>query len=126
MKKLIFILIAMLGLNNGCVSAQNNNYADVDVVGFAKLLQSDNVQLLDVRTPEEFAEGHIKGAMNIDIYNKDFIDVAEKTLDKTKPVAVYCRSGRRSADAAGLLSEKGYKVTNLEGGILAWDKAHGG
>lgn len=110
----------MLGIG-ACVNAQDkNSYGDVDVRGFAKLLANDNVQLLDVRTPDEYAEGHIAGAKNIDIYDDDFISQATESLDKSKPVAVYCRSGKRSAEAARRLAERGYKVTNLEGGIIAW------
>lgn len=112
----------MLGLNGGCINAQNNGYANMDVDNFSKLLEDDNVQLLDVRTPEEFAEGHIAGAKNINLFNKDFLSTAQKILDKSKPVAVYCRSGKRSAEAARLLSDKGYNVTNLNGGIMAWMK----
>ena len=104
-----------------CVNAQDKkSYDNVDVRGFAKLLTNNNVQLLDVRTPDEYAEGHIAGASNIDIYDDDFISQATDSLDKSRPVAVYCRSGKRSAEAARRLAEKGYKVTNLEGGILAW------
>lgn len=119
MKKLLFIILTLLGLN-GCMNAQNNNYTDMDVERFSKYLSNNNVQLVDVRTPEEFAEGHIAGSRNINVFYKDFIDEAEKTLDKSKPVAVYCRSGKRSADAAQKLAENGFTVTNLEGGILAW------
>lgn len=110
----------MLGLG-ACVNAQDKKtYDDVDVRGFAKLLANDTVQLLDVRTPDEYAEGHIAGAMNIDIYDDDFISQATESLDQSRPVAVYCRSGKRSAQASRRLSEKGYRVANLEGGIIAW------
>lgn len=113
----------MFGLS-GCLKAQSNDmYTDTDVAGFANLLKDKNVQLLDVRTPEEYAEGHIRGAKNINVYDRNFIEVAVESLDKSRPVAVYCRSGRRSAEAAELLAKKGYKVTNLEGGYLAWEKA---
>ncbi|MDE6263510.1 MAG: rhodanese-like domain-containing protein [Paramuribaculum sp.] len=124
MRKIFLILIAMLGLG-ACVNAQDKkSYNDMDAGSFAKLLANDNVQLLDVRTPDEYAEGHIAGARNIDIYDDDFISQATESLDKSKPVAVYCRSGKRSAEAARRLAEKGYKVTNLEGGIIAWTKGN--
>lgn len=112
----------MLGINVGCVSAQNDKYTNLDTDEFATLLQdkADGVQLLDVRTPQEYAEGHLEGATNIDIFDPHFLTVAEKTLDKSKPVAVYCRSGRRSADTANLLAANGYTVYNLTGGILSW------
>lgn len=110
----------MLGLN-GCMNAQNNSqYTNMDVEQFANYIANDSVQLVDVRTPEEYAGGHIENSKNIDVYNPDFINVATKTLDKSRPVAVYCRSGKRSADAARKLTDKGYEVINLMGGIIAW------
>ncbi len=112
-------MLTVLGLN-ACANAQSENYSNMDVEKFANYLANDSVQLVDVRTPEEFAEGHIAGAKNINVFDNDFINQCEKTLDKTKPVAVYCRSGKRSAEAAQKLSEKGYDVTNLLGGIIAW------
>lgn len=109
----------MLGLYS-CGIEGKSPYTDMDVKDFADFISGEGVQLLDVRTPEEFAEGHLAGARNIDIFNNHFVDDATAVLDPARPVAVYCRSGKRSADAARLLSEKGYRVTNLNGGILAW------
>lgn len=106
----------MLGLN-GCMNAQDKSYTDMDVEAFSNYLKDGDVQLVDVRTPEEYAEGHIPGAININVFDNDFIDEALKYLDKSKPVAVYCKSGRRSADAATKLSKNGFKVTNLKGDI---------
>lgn len=119
MKKIFLILLSLLGLN-ACANAQSKTYTDLNVENFSKFLSNDSVQLLDVRTPEEFAEGHIEDATNLNVYDKNFIEEAMKSLDSSKPVAVYCRSGKRSADAAQKLSEKGFKVINLKGGILAW------
>ncbi|MDE6272129.1 MAG: rhodanese-like domain-containing protein [Muribaculaceae bacterium] len=96
------------------------SFINMNVDEFAEFIAMAGVQLLDVRTPEEFAEGHIQGAVNIDIYDPDFLRKAETALDKSRPVAVYCRSGRRSEEAAGMLFREGYNVVNLEGGILAW------
>lgn len=122
MKKWLIVLLVMFGLN-ACVNAQKNDFTDMDVKEFSNYLSSNkDVQLLDVRTPEEFAEGHLADAINIDVFNPDFLKISLATLDKTKPVAVYCRSGKRSADAAAILAKNGYDVTNLEGGILAWIK----
>ena len=123
MKKILFIIFTLLGLN-GCMNAQNKNYVNMDVEKFANFILNDSVQIVDVRTPEEFTEGHIAGARNINVFDIDFVDEAEKALDKSKPVAVYCRSGKRSSDAAKILAENGFNVTNLEGGILAWKEQH--
>lgn len=119
MKKLFFILLSLFGLNS-CANAQDKTYSDMDVAEFSQFLTNDSVQLVDVRTPEEYSEGHIPGAKNINVFDKDFADKAKESLDISKPVAVYCRSGKRSAEAARELSEKGFKVTNLKGGIIAW------
>lgn len=87
---------------------------------FEKEIKTDAVRLLDVRTPEEFAEGHIAGAMNINVQSDDFKEVALRMLSKDSTVLVYCRSARRSMNAAKILDSLGYKVVNLEGGIIEW------
>jgi len=81
-------------------------------------------QVLDVRTKEEFAEGHLAKAILIPWTDKDFTVRAAKELDPRKPVLVYCRSGGRSAEAAAALVKLGFtEVRNLAGGILAWQQA---
>lgn len=106
------------------INAAGCNHAgdipSVSAVEFQKEIRSDSVQLLDVRTPEEYAQGHIDGAINIDVKSDDFRQKAEHTLSKDSTVLVYCRSGRRSMNAAEILTELGYKVINLEGGIIDW------
>lgn len=119
MKKVIGLLLTLLGLNVQMACSQQT-FDNADVKGFAELIQSANIQLLDVRTAEEFAEGHLEGALNVDINQETFLQDAKTVLETEKPVAVYCRSGRRSAKAAEILIKEGFKVTNLEGGILAW------
>lgn len=98
-------------------------YSSVDVEQFQALIADSAVQLLDVRTREEYDEGHIARSILVDVNENDFADRAAAVLDKQRPVAVYCRSGRRSARAANLLVELGYKVTNLTGGVMAWQDA---
>ena len=75
--------------------------------------------LIDVRTPKEFAMAHIKGAQNIDVKNSNFEAEVSK-LDKNTPILVYCRSGGRSSKAMGKMEDLGYKVYNLDGGLLSW------
>jgi rhodanese-related sulfurtransferase len=79
--------------------------------------------VLDVRTPEEFAEGHLTGAVNVDFYAADFGDrLAE--LDPTLPYVLYCRSGNRSGTTAEMMTELGFEeVYEVDGGILAWAAA---
>ena len=97
-----------------------NTYSNVGVDEFQALIADANVQLLDVRAQEEFDEGHIAGAALVDVNDTAFVDKAMAILDPQRQVAVYCRSGRRSARAASLLAAKGLRVTNLDGGIIAW------
>lgn len=120
MKKIVTCLMAMLGLTTACGQA---NYENTDVKGFAQLINDPNVVVLDVRTAEEFKDGHLEGALNIDQAQSDFIQKAKEALPIGKTIAVYCRSGRRSASAAGILAAEGYKAVNLKGGILAWKEA---
>lgn len=117
MKKIITCLLAAFGLTTACCQ---QNYENTDVEGFAKLMAKPNVIVLDVRTAEEFSEGHIEHALNIDVKQKDFMEKAKAILPKDKTIAVYCRSGRRSANAATELGSEGYQVVNLYGGITAW------
>ncbi len=117
MKKAITCLLAMLGLNSACGQLQ---YETTDVEGFAKLTDNPDVTVVDVRTADEYAGGHIVGAVNIDVNSSDFMDKAKSLLSKGRQIAMYCRSGRRSANAADKLSSAGYKVVNLKGGITAW------
>ena len=120
MKKILTCLLSILGLTTACGQA---NYENVDVKGFAELMNDPNVVVLDVRTADEFKEGHLEGALNIDQAQSDFIEKAKKALTTDKTIAVYCRSGRRSASAAERLAAEGYKAVNLKGGILAWKEA---
>ena len=120
MKKFLTCLLATLGLISAC---GQQNFENTDVQGFTELVADSNVVVLDVRTVAEFTEGHIEGAILIDQGQSDFIEKAKSTLPIEKKIAVYCRSGRRSANAAGKLADIGYKCVNLKGGIIAWKDA---
>lgn len=120
MKKIITCILATLGLTSAC---GQQRFENVDVRDFAELMAKQDVVVLDVRTADEFKEGHLEGAVNIDQSQNDFMEKVKATLSADKTIAVYCRSGRRSANAAGRLAEAGYKAVNLKGGILAWKDA---
>lgn len=120
MKKILTCLLATLGLTTAC---GQQNFENTDVQGFSELVADSNVVVLDVRTVAEFTEGHIERAILIDQGQSDFIEKAKSTLPIEKKIAVYCRSGRRSANAAGKLADIGYKCVNLKGGIIAWNDA---
>ena len=131
MKKFLTCLLAVLGLNTACgqqnqrsLAEGKSNFENTDVQGFAELIADTNVVVLDVRTAAEFAEGHIQGAVLIDQGQSDFVEKAKATLPTDKTIAIYCRSGRRSANAAGRLADVGYKCVNLKGGIMAWQGAN--
>ncbi len=95
----------------------------ISVDEFAKVIEDKNVQLVDVRTPEEYAEGHIKNFVNINFKKRTFPDYIN-VIDKEKPVAIYCRSANRSGKAALIMQALGFKkIYDLDGGIKAWKAA---
>jgi len=108
----------------GSCGPQNaqQNFRDLSADEFqTELTKNSSIQLLDVRTPEEFEQGHLDGALNYNIRSADFEKQAG-SLDKTKPVFVYCLSGRRSASAASILVQKGFpEVHNMTGGLMKWN-----
>ncbi|PZD79712.1 rhodanese-like domain-containing protein [Mesonia sp. K7] len=102
--------------------ANETSYKKVSPQEFEKIIAQEEVQLIDVRTPEEYKAGFIEGAENINFY-EDFKSKIEK-LDKSKPVAVYCKSGRRSEEAGfQMIGESGFtEVYDLDGGFLDWEE----
>ena len=120
MKRLVTSLLALLGLATAC---ERLEYENADANTFASRIASPDVVVLDVRTAAEYGEGHIQGAINIDVKEDNFIETAKSTLQTDKTIAVYCRGGRRSVTAAEKLVAEHYKVVNLEGGIMAWKDA---
>ena len=94
MKKVLTFLLAVLGLNTAC----SQNFDNYDVKAFAELTADPDVVILDVRKADEFAEGHIAGAILIDQFQSDFAEQVKAKLPKDKVIAIYCRSGRRSAN----------------------------
>ena len=92
----------------------------LDPASFEARLNEPDVQLVDARTPGEYAAGHLTGATNLD-WNGGRLQATVDQLDKTRPVLVYCASGRRSAEAREFLIEQGFNdVVDLQGGINAW------
>ena len=98
--------------------------ADVSVTEFQALVAQNDGIILDVRTPDEIAQGHIGGASMLNIYDEDF-ERKLNLMQKDKPIYVYCRSGGRSSRAAQILGESGFsEIYNLEGGMGAWNRAN--
>lgn len=110
------------GTNQTTGNAENTSaIREVSAEQFSKLMLLKDVQLIDVRTPEEFKAGYIQGATLMNVQEDDFSDKI-RDLDKSEPVLVYCRSGKRSMHAAQLLEKAGFeKIISLEGGILDWE-----
>ena len=103
----------------GCFSAST----DIDVA-LAQTRIAQGWQVLDVRSAGEWQGGHLQGATRIDINGPDFAGTARRTLDPSRPVLIYCRSGVRSAKAATVLGKQGFsEIETLQGGIIAWQDA---
>ena len=92
----------------------------MNVEDFDTLIQNEDIQRLDVRTLAEYSEGHIAKTININVMDDSFATMADSLLQKDRPVAVYCRSGKRSKKAAAILGAKGYKVFDLDKGFNSW------
>lgn len=119
----LFVIVFML-LLYACTASPKENYTNLSSDQFERLIEDESIQRLDVRTVAEYSNGHIPGSLNINVLENDFLIKAEEILDKNLPVALYCKSGRRSRDAAQKLSKAGFKVYNLDKGIEDW-KEHG-
>ncbi len=95
----------------------------LSAVDFKQRIEADDVQLVDIKTQGEFIQGHIEGALNFDYYKRTFISQMS-TLDKTKPVYIYCRSGNRTGSASKKLKKAGFtKIYDLKGGTNHWTRA---
>lgn len=123
MKKYIIMgLLFSTLFNIGC---QESNTSEVLEINAFKLgiEKEENILLIDVRTPKEYNEGFIKGALNIDFLNTKTFNNKIQELDKNKELYIYCRSGGRSQKAAKIMSKMGFeKVYDLKGGYLNWTK----
>ena len=122
MKKFFMILSAIYCNLLGC-TAQQQKFESLDADAFEQVIADTAVVRLDVRSVNEYASGHIAKAINIDVMKDDFRTKATSMLPKDKTIALYCRSGRRSKKAAGILVENGYKVIELSSGISGWINA---
>ncbi len=123
--KLFFITFIYLSIIlSSCQAQTSKNIQLLEAPAFAeKIKNTPNAQILDVRTPQEFAGDHIENAKNINWLNADFATNAA-TLDNTKPVFVYCKAGSRGNKAAAKLEEMGFtNIYDLQGGILKWEAA---
>ena len=127
-RKILPVLLFTLCLSGllACASRtveKRGAHSDVGAKTFAVALEKPaTVVVLDVRTAAEYAEGHLPGALLIDVNTDTFTTAARRLIPLERVVAVYCRSGRRSKRAAELLAKEGYVALNLKGGITAWQQ----
>ena len=121
--KKIALAIVVFTLTS-CNGQPSKKVETLDAVSFSKKIEATpNPQILDVRTPEEYAAEHIERAQNVNWLSNDFVTNASK-YDKSKPVFVYCKIGGRSHQAAEKLAQLGFtQIIELEGGFLKWDAA---
>lgn len=107
--------------------SMNQSIQNITVEQLFPLLENKEIQLVDVRTIPEYQQGHIDGAINIDVRSDNFIEKANTLLDKKRPIILYCRSGARSNAAANILCKTQFQETiiyNLLGGYLAYSSFH--
>lgn len=120
MKFLTHIGIFLLTLV-GCQKSGDKTISNIGVDELREELNKD-IQLVDVRTTAEYKEGYIGKAVNIDVLKKSFEGEIQK-FDKNKPIYIYCRSGKRSANAARKMKALGFtEIYDLSGGYIAWKK----
>jgi rhodanese-related sulfurtransferase len=137
LKKTFIFCTVFLGLafvyTQDCVGQQSSKSKESSVVKtlepklafefIKKNKRNAGFVVLDIRTPQEFQDGHIEGAVNIDYYSPTFVVDLDK-LNKTKTYFVYCRTGRRSADAIRVMTQKGFKtIYKTTGDVVAWRAA---
>ena len=122
MKKLIAVLLTSVFSLTAC-SGSGEQVINLKVNEFAQKIADPAVVILDVRTPAEFASGHIAGAVNVDFESGSFDRDIQK-LENFKTYAVYCRSGNRSGQAVKVMQDAGFtNVFNMNGGVIDWANA---
>ena len=120
MQKLVIILVVASLTTFACDQAANAQVKKITSQELVDLMEKEEVQLVDVRTPEETENGMIAGAQNINFRDPDFKENISK-LDKNKPVAVYCGAGGRSGKTSEMLKDLGFKeIYDLSGGFSQW------
>lgn len=124
------VLIALLWISFvSCGQKKNEKSTDQESVSKISLISpaelnkvNKDILLVDVRTPQEYASGHVENSINIDFKANNFKDLIGQ-LDKNQEVYVYCKVGGRSGNAAKMMEDMGFKkIYDLEGGILQWEK----
>ena len=126
MKKLILAVASVVSATLFLTACSSDSAAQkVSPKEFSEVIADPTIVILDVRTPQEFAEGHLANAINIDFQSGNF-EQEIASLDKTKTYAVYCRSGNRSGQAVKVMAKAGFtSMYDMDGGIIDWQAAGG-
>lgn len=123
MKKILLSLLTAISFGTTGCSAQSDSIDTLAPQSFIKQAKADTTAIiLDVRTPEEYKEEHLAGARQLEFLNTSVFDAGIKQLDKSHTYYVYCRSGKRSHNACIKMKKQGFKVFDMEGGILNWKR----
>jgi len=120
---IVIVAVAVVSATYYYLQPLNPSYGDISIEQARRLIESNpDLVIVDVRTPEEFATGYLEGAVNLCV--ECDAQLLLDNLDPNDDILLYCRTGRRSANALGVLRENGYeKVYNMLGGITAWTNA---
>lgn len=122
--KLVFLFAFLIfGMNSIAQTVEKDSINVISIAEFEKMSSKKKNMVIDVRTPEEVAEGHLPSALNINFLGENFSQEIQ-ALNKNKTYLLYCRSGSRTRKAADQMQKAGFKkVYMLEGGITAWNEA---
>lgn len=113
--------IVLIALSLFTCKSQSDSIHSISVDEAKTMIEgNDQLIIVDARTPEEFADGHLDGAINVDVKADDFTEQILK-MSKEESYLVYCRSGKRSTKASNIMADQGFKTLyNMDGGYLAW------
>ena len=116
------LLLALIVMSVSNVCALSGAPGSISTSAAQKMMRGKNILILDVRTPEEYAKGHLVNAQLMNFYDNTF-SAQLKTLPKSKTVIIYCKSGRRSTETFAMMKKLGFNnVYNMRGGFDAWSK----
>lgn len=108
---------------NTLKSIESGSVQLIQAIEFQQAISQQPIQLVDIRTASEFAQGHIEGAINVDFYDPNFLQNMQNVVQTNQTLYIYCRSGNRTGMAAKRLAAVGYHVVDLQNGIITWYQA---
>ncbi len=119
----LILAVFLVGAATGCQAQKAGPVENLGPEAFAKQLESSDGILIDVRTPDEYSQGHIAGARLMNFHDPSFLENVA-ALDTAETVYLYCRSGNRSSQAIKIMQEAGITgIVHLEKGINSWKAA---